>query len=272
LALAVVIGCSPADAPANRGDVSTMKAQQLSAELAVVRQARILFSHHSVGQNIVAGLARLDVEAGGGQLRLASIEEAATIEGPVLAHGGGGKNGEPRTKIDFFAAVIRDEPRLKPDLAFMKLCYVDFDPRTDVEDLFSHYQRTLASLKREHPGIRFAHFTVPLVTRPTDLKSTLRRLLGREVWEDAANVKRFEFNRRLTETFASDPVFDLAMTEATGPGGDVERFEFGGRLYPSMYAPYTDDGGHLNTLGQRVVGSAVTRFLAGALPDHRPPQ
>jgi hypothetical protein len=242
---------------------------QLAAELAVVRQGRILFSHHSVGQNIVAGVERLDAEVGGTHLRLASLAEAAALEGPLLAHGGGGRNGAPKSKIDFFAATIRSEPRLRPDLAFMKLCYVDFEPRTDVDDLFSYYQRTLEALKREHPEIRFAHVTTPLTKRPTDLKSSLRRLLGLEVWEDAANVKRNEFNRRLTERFASDPIFDLALVEATAPGGSPSTFEHGGRSYLSLYPRYTDDGGHLNLSGQRAAGSAAIRFAADALSGRR---
>jgi hypothetical protein len=151
----------------------------------------------------------------------------------------------------------------------MKLCFVDFDPRTNVDDLFGHYQRTVEDLKREHPEIRFAHVTAPLFRRPTDLKSSARRLLGREVWEDAANVKRAEYNRRLKETFASDPVFDLARVEATGPDGSVSSFEQGGRTYLTLHPSFTDDGGHLNASGQRTAGAAAIRFLAAAL-ESRP--
>jgi hypothetical protein len=237
----------------------------LATDLGVVRQARIAFSHHSVGVNILAGIERLDAGSTGTRLRLASLEEAAALEGPVLAHGGGGSNGAPKSKIDFFAATIRSQPRLKPDMAFMKLCYVDFNPSTDVDDLFSYYRRTLESLKSEHPEIRFAHVTVPLFRRPTDLKSSLRRLLGLEVWEDAANVKRSEYNRRLVENFGSDALFDLARAEATGPSGDTSSFEHGGGRYLSLYPSYTEDGGHLNQLGQREVGAAAIHFLADTL-------
>ena len=246
-----------------------MTQQQLAADLAVVRRGRILFSHHSVGQNVVAGLERLDAEAGGSRLRTASLAEAAALEGPVLAHGGGGRNGEPKSKIDSFADAIRGEAGLRADLAFMKLCYVDFDPKTDVDDLFSHYRLTLEALKREHPEIRFAHVTTPLMKRPTDLGSSLRRLLGLEVWEDAANAKRNEYNRRLAEHFASDPIFDLARVEATAPDGSPVAFELGGRSQLSLYPGYTADGGHLNAPGQRAAGAAAIRFAADALADHR---
>lgn len=269
LLLVASVGCGPAVSTRDAGGESTTMSQQLAADLKVIGQRRILFVHHSVGVNILAGVERLDAEAGGGHLLMAWLPRASAIEGPVLAHGGGGRNKDPKSKIDFFAATIRNEPRLKPDVAFMKLCFVDFEPGTDVEDLFSHYQRTLESLKREHPEIRFAHVTAPLFKRPSDLKSSLNRLLGREVWEDAANVKRAEYNRRLIESFPSDPVFDLARVEATGPDGSVTAFEQAGRKVPSLNPIYTDDGGHLNDLGQRAAGAAMIRFLAGAV-ESRP--
>jgi hypothetical protein len=241
---------------------------QLAADLAVLRQARIYFYHHSVGENLLAGIARLDEEAGGGRLRLASVQEAAAIAGPVLAHGEGGHNKDPKSKIDFFAAAIRGDPRLRPDLAFMKFCYVDFNPGTDVDELFAHYRETIEALKREFPAIRFAHVTAPLTDHPTDLKASMQRLLGREVWADASNAKRAEFSRRLAESFAGDPVFDLALAEATAPDGTRSTFELGGRRYLSLLPAYTDDGGHLNADGQRTAGSAAIRFAAEALRPH----
>jgi len=262
------LGCARAS-PALGDEGTNAMTAEVAADLTVARRGRIVFSHHSVGANILSGIEQLDSAAGGPRMRFASLEEAGGLEGPLLAHGRGGRNGDPKSKIDFFAALVRNGRRLRPDLAFMKLCYVDFNPRTDVDDLFSYYRRTLQALKAEHPEIQFAHVTVPLFRRPSDVKSSLRRILGREVWEDAANVKRGEYNRRLIETFASDPVFDLARAEATGPDGEATSFEYERGRYPSMHARYTDDGGHLNPLGQRVVGVAAIRFLADALRHRR---
>jgi len=238
-------------------------APQLSTELAAVRRARILFSHHSVGANLLEGIGRLDAEAGGGPLRLVAAEEAPAA-GPALIHVSGGRNTEPESKIDFFAATLRGQGGLRPEVAFLKLCYVDFHPRTDVPGLFAHYRATLEALKREFPAIRFAHVTVPLMQRPSDLKSSFRRLLGKEVWEDAANARRAEYNALLAQGFAGDPVFDLARIEAQGPDGQPTTFQLGGRTYLSLFPGYTDDGGHLNALGQRVAGAAAIRFLAEA--------
>lgn len=259
--------CSAPPPPPSPGAAYPME-PRLKAALEPVRRARVLFSHHSVGRNILAGIAALDADAGGPRLRIVEGEEYARVEGPVLAHVSGGRNTDPRSKIDFFAATVRagGAGPGAPRLALMKLCYVDFDPRTDVDGLFEAYRTTLAALKREFPGITFGHVTVPLHRRPTDLRSSLRRLAGREVWEDAANVKRSEFNRRLREAFAGDPVLDLAGVESAGPaGGPPATFEAGGRTWPALHPAFTEDGGHLNALGERAAGKAAIEFLAAAL-------
>lgn len=269
LAVMLILGTSVCGRPAAAASFekeSHVTKTQLTADLATVRHGRILFSHMSVGTDILAGIKRLDAEnPGGDRVHLAPLEEAVVTREPVLIDVSGGRNGEPKTKIDFFAATIRDGVRLKPNLAFMKFCYVDFNPRTDVDELFNYYRSTIETLKREHPEIRFAHVTVPLMEQPTGLKWRIYRLIGREVWEDAANVKRAQFSKRLIETFKSDPVFDLASVEATAPDGRLTKFEQGGQSYLSLYPGYTVDGGHLNPAGQRAAGSAAIRFLAEGL-------
>jgi hypothetical protein len=245
---------------------SNVTTTQLAVDLAADRQARILFSHHSVGANIIDGIKRIDSEnPNGGHIRVASLEEAAASKGPMLIEFEGGQNGDPKGKIDAFAATIRSGIHLNPDLAFVKFCFVDFNPRTNVDDLFNYYRKTIVALKKEHPEIRFAHITVPLTERPTGLKWKLFRLIGNEVWEDEANVKRAEFDRLLKESFGADPVFDLSRIEATAPDGNLTTFEQGGQSYLSLYPGYTEDGGHLNTVGQRVAGEAFIRFMAEGL-------
>jgi len=245
---------------------SNMTTKQLTEDLAIASRGRILFSHHSVGANIIEGIKRIDKEyPEGGHIRVASLEEAATSKGPMLIQFSGGENGDPKGKVDAFAKTIRDDTQLKPDLAYMKFCFVDFNPRTDVKDLFSYYKRTVESLKREHPEIRFAHVTVPLKERPTGLKWKLFRLIGKEVWEDEANVKRAEFDRLLKENFKTDPIFDLSVVEATAPDGHLTTFEERGQNYLSLYPGYTEDGGHLNVVGQQVAGEAAIRFIAEGL-------
>jgi hypothetical protein len=157
---------------------------------------------------------------------------------------------------------MKRQPALKADLAFLKFCYVDFEPDTDVADLISYYKNAITTLKRERPDVRFAHVTVPLKERPNSIKSKALRLLGRELPNDAANVKRAEFNQRLVEAFPSDPIFDVALVESTRADGTRETFDYRGKTYYSLWPVYSSDGGHLNDLGQQVVGTELIRFVA----------
>jgi len=263
--IATGVGCGSEPGHSGRDGGDLTMTPQLAADLAEVRRGRILFGHHSVGDDILAGMARLDAQAGNGKVRIASFEQAASLDGPVLAEGRVGKNGEPKSKVDQFATTVRSQAGRKIDMAFMKFCYVDFDPRTNVDDLLSYYRGSLESLRKEHPHIRFAHVTVPLMRQPMDLKSRLLRLAGSDLWEDSANVKRSEFSRRLKEAFPSDPILDIATLEATSPDGKAVTFKQGGRIYPSLSPRYTEDGGHLNALGQDAAGAAAVRFIADGL-------
>jgi hypothetical protein len=70
---------------------------------------------------------------------------------------------------------------------------------------------------------------------------------------------------RLKESFGADAVFDLAHVEASTPDGQSTTFERDGKSYLSLYPGYTEDGGHLNLVGQQVVGAAAIRLMAERL-------
>lgn len=235
----------------------------IAAPLQAARATRLFFSHHSVGRNLLAGVQSLATQAGG-KLEVAELTAAAAQAGPAWLHGSGGRNGDPKSKVDYFLATVTD-PQFKADLAFMKFCYVDFNPRTNVDEVLAHYRQAMDRLKRARPDVKLAHVTAPLVVRPTSIKWRIYRLLGREVWEDAANVKRQEFNQKLAAAFPSDPIFDLARAESTRRDGSRESFDVNGRTTPSLVPDYSDDGGHLNALGERVVGAEMIRFVASAV-------
>lgn len=264
MALALMAACPAVTAAADGGAKSM--ASELVPALVEVRKGRVLFSHHSVGEDLLAGIRTLDAEGGGPALRIERLESgAAPGDGAALFHASGGRNTDPRSKIAFFRELVDRAAPARPQLALMKLCFVDFGPRTDVDALFAEYRETIEALRRRHPGIRFAHVTVPLFARPTGPKWALYRLLGREVWEDEANARRSAYNKLLAQAFPSDPVFDLASAESAGPDGVPSTFELRGATYPSLHPAFTTDGGHLNAAGQRAVGAAALRFLAGAL-------
>lgn len=241
------------------------KDETLEAELREVRSARILFVHHSVGRDLIGGMQALARTTAEGALRTLGLEEALSAPGPGLVDVSGGRNTDPASKLEFFERTFEANPALAPDLAFLKLCYVDVDPNTDVGSLFARYERTLRGLAERFPSTRFAHVTTPLTRRPDDLRSRVKRALGRMVWEDASNVRRHAYNERLRAAFASGPLFDLAAVESTHPDGRRETFELAGGVHPALVPAYTDDGGHLNALGAKVAGRAMIRFLAEAL-------
>ena len=264
LLVALALGGCDAPSPSRGGAVVPAKPDlSLVADLAIARKSRIFFSHHSVGENIIDGMQAVASDVGAAPLAVAPLQQGASHEGPAFLHASGGRNGDPASKIAFFEATMRGRPELKPDLAFMKFCFVDVVPTTDVDALFAQYERTMASLKREFPRVRFAHVTFPLVPRPMDVKSRMRRLLGLWEWTDASNAKRHEFNEKLRRKFAGDPIFDLARVESTLPDGTVVAFELDGKLIPSMADAYGDS--HLNMTGKRVAGAAAIQFLAAAL-------
>ena len=238
--------------------------KDISADLDVALGTKIFFAHQSVGNNLLSGVQRLAAGAGR-ELKVAKLDEADGKPGALWLHIAAGRNGEPKSKIDEFVSTLKGRTSLKPDVAFMKFCYIDFNPQTDVGDVFAYYQNALNALKRERPDVRIAHVTAPLMQKPNTLKARAQRLLGREVWGDAANVKRAEFNARLLAAFPSDPIFDVARWESTRPDGSRESFEQGGKTYYSLVPSYSDDGGHLDDLGQRVLGAEMIRFVARAM-------
>jgi hypothetical protein len=234
--------------------------------LAVLAGARVYFGHQSVGQNLMAGLTLLAEEADGTGLRIVTAEEADATE-PEFIHGRIGANGDPVRKIDDFVAAIDGWQGSVPDVALMKLCYIDFETQTDVDELYRHYRRSIDGLAARHPGIVIVHATVPLTTygRGNALKRLAYRILGKPHDNEVANVRRQAFNEMLLAGAVGEPVFDIARVESTRPDGSRVTFEVEGRQYPSLNPDYSSDGGHLNEAGRRVGAWELARVLAGAL-------
>jgi hypothetical protein len=236
--------------------------EQLRADLTALQGVRVFFAHQSVGGNILHGLASLARQAGIA-LRIDPADQIA--DAPGIAQGMAGRNGHPDSKIQYFAdAMARLEPRL-PRVALMKFCYVDFTPSTNSDTLFQNYEDGIRSLQQKYPAVTFVHVTVPLTTRPSSVKDTVKRLMGRPVRKDEANARRAAFNRRLRETFERQPIFDLARIESTRPDGTLESFTSrDGIAAAALYPGYTSDGGHLNELGQQLAAAEFAHVVAAA--------
>ncbi len=241
--------------------------EKLAASLRKLAKGRVYFGRHSVGRNILDGIAILAEEYGIHGVNFVDLEEDPTPPLPetFLAHSRIGKNQKPVGKIDGFARRLRNEFSGELDVALMKLCYVDFNQDTAVRELFDHYRATIAQLGRDFPDIRFLHATVPLKERRLGLKSYLKLMLGRGLWGDDTNIKRHEFNEMIERTYDAGTIVDIARVESTTPDGMRVTFRKNDRTYYSLNSSYTDDGGHLNELGKRQVAAEMVRILADNL-------
>jgi len=227
----------------------------------IIKGSRILFAHKSVGNNILSGLKMLSDETGI-ELNVKKIDNKPIGNKSIFAHSMGGKNAYPKTKIDSFTTKLKAlNDELVPEVAFLKLCYVDIKPDTDVNELFGYYKEKIESLKKEKSDTIFVHFTVPLMSKSNSIKSKIKGLLGIQIWEDASNIKRNEFNKLIINSFDRDSIFDIARIESTRIDGSREQFTVNGKAYYSMSPEYTSDGGHLNKLGQQVVATEMVNFL-----------
>src|SRR5262245_23179879 len=241
-------------------------AEALRADVAVVSRARILFGHQSVGRDIVAG-AQSVAAAASLSLHVRHVDAAASDDRPGLYHATIGRNGDPLGKCDAFVLVLSQAARRPYDLALMKFCYVDLDrnSRPSVDELLEGYAERVRRIHEAWPALRIVHVTMPLRSEPAGRKTYVKRLLGLPLVEDEGNRLRNQFNSALAALYEREPVFDLALAESTRSTG--ARSSAGARRGPffTMCPEYTDDGGHLNELGQWWVGAAFLAALANGL-------
>jgi hypothetical protein len=236
-----------------------------AADVDAVKGARVFFHHMSVGDNVLAGLARVAPSIT--PTKVDPTQGRVPGTGPAFLHAMLGGNGSPFGKFDAFKAALTttgfEQP---PDVVLMKLCFVDIDASTDVDALIASYEGAVSAAKRALPGTQVVHVTAPLLPKDTGLKELIKSTLGVKDGNAQGNMKRAAFNTALRTRFGSDVVFDLAAVEATRPDGSPERFERGGVQYESLYPGYTDDGAHLSAGdGPDRAAVALVQALAKAL-------
>lgn len=227
-------------------------------EWQAVATHRIVFGHQSVGRNVLDGVRALAAEAGV-QIPINQTREAGPE--PGIDHFAVGRNTDPLGKIKDFAAVIDADRANPPDVALMKLCYVDFPPSLDPAQIASAYCDTLDSLARRYPRTTFVAVTAPLTIVQGGLKAAVKRVLGRTPDGYEANARRAVFNEILRQRYA-DPqqLFDLAAIEAAG----TARVSYEGRSVECLDPALTTDGGHLNAIGAQRAGAGLIQCLAAA--------
>jgi hypothetical protein len=256
-----LVACSDS----SKQEGNPMIGESIRKDLEVVAGRKVLFGHQSVGANIIAGLKDLVHQAGGPELNFVSIKDTSFPKGPYFADAYVGKNSEPTTKCDAFVRLVGDMSRDRPDVALMKFCFVDIREGTNVDELFAYYQHAIADLKLTSPGVTIVHVTVPLIQSEPGWKQFARKILRRENVVALRLAKMNAYNEKLRQSYAGEPIFDLAAIESTFPDGRRNAFEYEGKELYSLISAYTDDGGHLNVVGRRSAASEFVRVVAAAL-------
>ena len=238
------------------GDVPNTVWQKLS-------QKRIYFGHHSVGRNILDGLRALLKENPQIKLTIEETYDPDTFKKGAISHSPIGYNYKPQTKLDMFAFITKSGGGEKADLLFFKFCYVDFNAQTQVDALFDAYRTTFERLQDNHPHTTFIHLTTPLTTIQDGPRAWVKKIVGRPLAGSVENSKRHAFNERLRETYSGKaPVFDLAAFESTFPDGRRATFELNGKTFYRLVPDYTDDGGHLNSAGSKMMAEQLLLIIA----------
>jgi lysophospholipase L1-like esterase len=134
----------------------------------------------------------------------------------------------------------------------VKLCYVDFNTNSDAQAIAKTYVSTIKKLQEANPATRVIAVTAPLTAIRGGPKEWVKQALGRST-DSADNAKRKEFNDYLRKQFDSSHLFDIAKLESDTAGTETE----------SLRLEITNDGGHLNDKGQREIGAAFIRLVAG---------
>jgi hypothetical protein len=218
---------------------------------------KIYFGHQSVGYNIIDGIKDLMKEYPKIKLNIVETNDPKDFNAGVLAHSRVGKNTDPASKTAEFSKFLEQGIGNQADAAALKFCYVDVTDKTDVQKVFDDYVKTTDALKAKYPDLKLIHFTVPLTAVKTSWKTWIKKVMGKkDIWEYTGNVKKNQYNDLLIAKFkGKEPVVDIATVESTKPDGSRNTYEYEGKTYYSMVPEYSDDGGHLNEVGRKLVAA-----------------
>ena len=219
---------------------------------------RILFGHQSVGQNILDGIQALSPTTSIAEL----VSDVPATDGHGALHFRIGANHEPYSKIDDFAHFVAANGA-SCDMAMMKLCYVDIDRNTDIDDLFRYYKSMVDKLAGSAPGVHLVHITVPLRCIQLGLRSRIKLLAGQTLEPVEDNVRREAYNSLMRKEYQGGAtLFDLAALEATRPDGSTSSIKIGSKEVKTLYPGYSDDGGHLNNNGRQFIAQKLVDLIA----------
>ena len=233
---------------------------------AKLAEKKIFFGHQSVGYNIIDGITDIIKERDYIKLNIIEAREPSAFNQPVLAHSQVGMNTKPFSKIERFVEIMDAGVGSKVDIAFFKFCYVDIMRDSDPQEIFDGYSSALEELKVRYPNTKFLHVTVPIRSVPKGAKKYLKQmvklLIGKPgFFED--NMIRLNYNDLLNNAYSKTGLFfNLAHIESVNSSG-FGCYALKGAEKVSVMAPeFTEDGGHLNSLGRRNAAEQLLIILA----------
>jgi hypothetical protein len=227
---------------------------------------KIFFGHQSVGYNIIDGIMDVMNERDYIKLNVIGAREPSAFGQPVLAHSQVGVNTKPFSKIKRFEEIMDSGAGSKVDIAFFKFCYVDIMRNSDPQEIFDGYCTAQKGLKKRYPDTKFLHVTVPIRSVPKGakkyLKQTVKLLIGKPgFFED--NIMRQKYNDLVNKNYSKTGfLFDLAHIESVNAKGFGCYAQKGAQKVYVMAPEYTEDGGHLNSLGRKKVAEQLLIALA----------
>jgi len=208
-------------------------------------QARVLdtlFTHKSIGSNILDGIADLQVQ---NPDRYSINVVYGTGSNAGITHYQVGSNQDPQSKINGFEDLVRSGA--VRDVAFMKLCVGDFPPWASVppDDVWVAYRDMMESLQEDYPDTVFVWWTAPLTTQSDNQGNEEKSVYN-------ALVRSYvEENGGVLFDIADIESHDLNDNPVIGPTG-----------HEAMYNDYSSDGAHLNETGRQRVARAMWWLLA----------
>jgi hypothetical protein len=217
--------------------------------LDAVGKQSAFFAHASVGGNLLGGITALHA-ADPGKYQLTAAADDATppatlAPGRLYEYNRG--NPAWSVKITSFETYMANGWGDKVDVALNKFCYIDpnADPTT--------YLTSMNTIESAYPQTTFIYMTMPLKT------SAGNDGYLRQKFNEAVRAYCHDHNKVL---------YDLADIEAWNPAGQEQTALFNGYTCQTLYSGYTDDGGHLNTLGsQRAAQGLYSTLAAIAVPE-----
>ncbi len=274
----ILLGLSILLAPACSEEGNRVKGKEpplptlTDAQLKALSGKTFYFAHQSVGYNIVEGVGKVLERMGRPDLlRIKELQAGQSVPPAGLLHSTVGRNGDPLSKMAEFQSFLDDRlGEIRPDMAMLKFCYLDITEETDVPVLVRKYDEALSSISEGHADTAILYSTVPLRVFNGSWKAKLKRFLGMEVWGDAANITRDEFNEKIREKYAATGrLADIADWESRYPDGRPHRVKLFGKEYAELIPEYSYDGKHLNSYGQQVVAGRLLEFLARLVTEEK---